>query len=166
MKTSTYLFLSLISLFISQNIITSWNYDKVAMYDIQKINTFLKSFVQSPLEIPYTFSNDTLQINNIKLIQITTNLYDSLINYNTGLLLFSPNKITLNFNFSYTNGNESADSTLELKILTFKLKITNDKTQSKKATFDIKLTSPLDNYSIPGIKDKQRIIKGIKRIIF
>ena len=74
MKTSTYLFLSLISLLISQNIITSWNYDKVAMYDIQKINTFLKSFVQSPLEIPYTFSNDTLQINNIKLIKITTNL--------------------------------------------------------------------------------------------
>ena len=165
MKTSTYLFLSLISLFISQNIITSWNYDKVAMYDVQKINTFLKSFVQSPLEIPYTFSNDTLQINNIKLIQITTNLYDSLINYNTGLLLFSPNKITLNFNFSYTNGNESADSTLELKILTFKLKITNDKSQGKKATFDIKLTSPLDNYSIPGIKDKE-LLKALKELFF
>ena len=165
MKTSIYIFLSLISLYISQNIITSWNYDKVAMYDIQKINNFLKSFAETPLEIPYTFTNNTLQINNIKLIQITTNLYDSLMNYNSELFLFSPNKISLNFNFTYTNGGESIPSTLELKILTFKLQITNDKEQGKNASFDIKMETPLDNYLITGIKDKD-LLKALKELFY
>ena len=154
MKITTYLFLSLFSLFLSQNIITSWNYDKVAMYDLQKLNTFLNNFAQNPLDIPITLKNNTLTINNIKLIQIDTNLYDSLINYNTGLLLLAPNKITLYFNFSYEDGTQRGDTTLELKILTFKLKVSNDKTTDKKATFEIKMTSPLENYSIHGIQDK------------
>ena len=154
MKVSIYIFLSIISVFICQNIITSWNYDKVAMYDIQKINTFLNNFAQNPLDIPITLKNNTLTINNIKLIQIDTNLYDSLINYNTGLLLLAPNKITLYFNFSYEDGTQRGDTTLELKILTFKLKVSNDKTTEKKATFEIKMTSPLENYSIHGIQDK------------
>ena len=154
MKVSIYIFLSIISVFICQNIITSWNYDKVAMYDLQKINTFLNNFAQNPLDIPITLKNNTLTINNIKLIQIDTNLYDSLINYNTGLLLLAPNKITLYFNFSYEDGTQRGDTTLELKILTFKLKVSNDKTTEKKATFEIKMTSPLENYSIHGIQDK------------
>ena len=154
MKVSIYIFLSIISVFICQNIITSWNYDKVAMYDLQKINTFLNNFAQNPLDIPITLKNNTLTINNIKLIQIDTNLYDSLINYNTGLLLLAPNKITLYFNFSYEDGTQRGDTTLELKILTFKLKVSNDKATEKKATFEIKMTSPLENYSIHGIQDK------------
>ena len=154
MKISIYIFLSIISVFICQNIITSWNYDKVAMYDLQKINTFLNNFAQNPLDIPITLKNNTLTINNIKLIQIDTNLYDSLINYNTGLLLLAPNKITLYFNFSYEDGTQRGDTTLELKILTFKLKVSNDKATDKKATFEIKMTSPLENYSIHGIQDK------------
>ena len=95
MKITTYLFLSLLSLFLSQNIITSWNYDKVAMYDLQKINTFLSKVFTTPLDIPYEFSIDSLKVDKVKLIKIETNLYDSLINYNTGLLLLAPNKITL-----------------------------------------------------------------------
>lgn len=154
MKVSIYIFLSIISVFICQNIITSWNYDKVAMYDLQKINTFLNNFAQNPLDIPITLKNNTLTINNIKLIQIDTNLYDSLINYNTGLLLLAPNKITLYFNFSYEDGTQKGDTTLELKILTFKLKVSNDKATEKKANFEIKMTSPLENYSIHGIQDK------------
>ena len=154
MKVSIYIFLSIISVFICQNIITSWNYDKVAMYELQKINTFLINFAQNPLDIPITLKNNTLTINNIKLIQIDTNLYDSLINYNTGLLLLAPNKITLYFNFSYEDGTQRGDTTLELKILTFKLKVSNDKTTEKKANFEIKMTSPLENYSIHGIQDK------------
>jgi hypothetical protein len=154
MKVSIYIFISIISVFICQNIITSWNYDKVAMYDLQKINTFLNNFAQNPIDIPITLKNNTLTINNIKLIQIDTNLYDSLINYNTGLLLLAPNKITLYFNFSYEDGTQRGDTTLELKILTFKLKVSNDKTTEKKANFEIKMTSPLENYSIHGIQDK------------
>ena len=135
MKISTYIIISLISLYLSQNIITSWNYDKVAMYDIQKIGTVLNTLANDPIDIPYVLINNSLTIKNIKLIQIQTNLYDSLINYNTGLLLLTPNKITLSFNFSYNDGSQSGDATLELKILTFKLKVTNDKAKEKKNFF-------------------------------
>jgi hypothetical protein len=73
------------------------------MYDLQKINTFLSKVFTTPLDIPYEFSIDSLKVDKIKLIKIETNLYDSLINYNTGLLLLAPNKITLSFNFSYSD---------------------------------------------------------------
>ena len=59
------IFSLLFSLYISQNIITSWNYDKVAMYDLQKINTFLISFTETPFDIPISITNDTLTIENI-----------------------------------------------------------------------------------------------------
>ena len=167
MKITTYLFLSLLSLFLSQNIITSWNYDKVAMYDLQKINTFLSKVFTTPLDIPYEFSIDSLKVDKVKLIKIETNLYDSLINYNTGLLLLAPNKITLSFNFSYsdTGKGSSGESTLTLNVLTFKLKVTNEKTSEKKVNFEIKMTSPIENYSIPGFKDKDLLKELINRII-
>ena len=152
-----YLVLSLLfSLTISQNIITSWNYDKVSMYDIQKVNTFLTSFPEKPFDIPIEIKNDTLSIENIKLVSIQTNLYDSLINYNTGLLLFTPDKVTLCFNFSYTETKKGykGDSTLELKILNFKIKVKNDK-DDPKSIFSIKMSTTKESYSTPGIKDKE-----------
>lgn len=160
MKITIYIFISLISLFLSQNIITSWNYDKVAMYDLQKIITFLNNFANTPLDIPDTFEKDTISVKNIKLIEVDTNLYDSLINYNNGLILLTPDKITLNFNFSYTESSQglSGTATLALNILSFKLKIYNNKT-SEKVDFNIKMTSPLENYSVPGIKDKEFLKK-------
>ena len=153
MKISLYIFLSLICLYLSQNIITSWNYDKVAMYDLQKINVVLSNFITEPMSIPLTLGNSTLKVENINLLQIQTNLYDSLINYNTGLLLLAPNKITLSFNFSYTYEDQTSSSNLELKILTFKLRVTNDKLKEKKTNFEIKMNAVLEGYSISGIKN-------------
>ena len=141
MKITTLILISLLSLCISQNIITSWNYDKVAMYDLQKLSTFLNTFLKEPLDIPCSLSKDKIKVNNIKLIQIETNLYDSLINYNTGLLLLAPNKITLSFNFSYeeTSKQLKDSATLSLSILTFKLKFDNDK-KEQKTNFEIKMS--------------------------
>ena len=164
MKFSLYIFVSLLSLYFSQNIITTWNYDKVAMYDLQKIITFLNSFPSQPLDLP-NIKKDTIDITNLKLIKVETNLYDSLINYNTGLLLLAPNKVTLNFNFSYTNTlndiNDNAE--LSLNVLSFKLKISNNKT-TEKVNFEIKMTSPIENYSVPGIKDKDFLKKLIEAL--
>ena len=156
MKVFNYILSLLFSLTISQNIITSWNYDKVSMYDIQKVNTFLTSFLKNPLNIPIEIKNDTLSIENIKLISIQTNLYDSLINYDTGLLLFTPDKVTLCFNFSYTETKKGYkdDSTLELKLLNFKIKVKNDK-EEPKSIFSIKMSTTKERYSIPGIQDKE-----------
>ena len=160
------IFSLLFSLYISQNIITSWNYDKVAMYDLQKINTFLISFTETPFDIPISITNDTLTIENIKLTQIQTNLYDSLINYNTGLLLFTPNKITLCFDFSYTESKKGykGNSTLELKIMNFKIKVKNNK-ETEKVDFSLKMTTSLESYSIPGIQDKD-FLKLLQNVLY
>ena len=150
------IFLVSFSIFFCQNIITSWNYDKVAMYDIQKIKAYLmQEFSGKALKLPNTIVWNNIVITNITLVDIETNLYDSYLNYNKGLFLLTPNKVTLYFNFNYSEStlgyNETA--TLELKIGTYKLKIFNDKT-SQSVRFSSKMSSPMENYVVPGIKDK------------
>ena len=164
MKFSLYIFLSLLSLYFSQNIVTTWHYDKVAMYDLQKIITFLNNFPSKPMDLP-DIKKDTIEIKNLKLIKVDTNLYDSLINYNTGLLLLAPDKVTLNFNFTYTNSGKEINENRELSIniLSFKLKISNNKT-AEKVNFEIRMTSPKENYSVPGIKDKDFLKKLIEAL--
>ena len=164
MKINFYIFFALLSLYFSQNIVTSWNYDKVAMYDLQKIITFLNNFAPESMDLP-VIKKDTIEIKDMKLIQVQTNLYDSLINYNTGLLLLTPNKVTLNFNFSYTESSKglSGNAELALNILSFKLKINNNKTAGN-VEFEIKMTSPIENYSVPGIKDKDFLKKLIEAL--
>ena len=158
-----YLFLILFSIYLSQNIITSWNYDKVAMYDIQKINSFLLSEFENKVhDYPNMILWNNINVTNLKLINIETSLYDSFLNYNNGLFLFTPNKITFYFNFSYsetTRGYEG-NATLELKIHTLKIKVKNDKI-SQEPTISTKMVSPMDNYNIPGIVDKEflRLLK-------
>ena len=103
-----------------------------------------------------TISWNNIVITNLRLIDIQTSLYDSYLNYNNGLFLLSPNKVTLFFNFSYSEStlgyNDTA--TLELKIGTFKIKISNNKT-TQETKFSSKMSSPMENYVVPGIKDKQ-----------
>ena len=140
-----FLFSLLFSLFLCQNIITSWNYDKVTMYDIQKINKFLLNELVGlcndiPNRIPIVHN---IQVTNIKLIDIETNLYDSYFNYNNGLFLLTPNKVTLYFNFSYYESTRGYNSTatLELKIKVLKIKIKNDK-ENQKYKIISKMVSP------------------------
>ena len=151
-----YFLFILFSIYLSQNIITSWNYDKVAMYDMQKINSFLLSeFGNKVYELPNKIIWNNIHVENLKLINIETSLYDSFLNYNSGLFLFSPNKVTFYFNFSYsesTRGYEG-NATLELKIHTLKIKIKNDKF-TQKPIISTKMSSPMSNYIIPGIPDK------------
>ena len=150
------IFLVLFSLFFCQNIITSWNYDKVAMYDIQKIKAYLiQEFRGKAFKDPYNIVWNNIVITNITLVDIETNLYDSYLNYNKGLFLLSPNKVTLYINFNYSEStlgyNDTA--TLELKIGTYKLKIFNFK-NNQTVRFSSKMSSPMENYVVPGIKNK------------
>ena len=95
------IFLISFSLLLCQNIITSWNYDKVLMYDLQKINKFLLTQIAKKYYAFPEISYEGIKITNIYLDNIETNLYDSYINYNTSVFLFTPNKITLYFTFNY-----------------------------------------------------------------
>jgi hypothetical protein len=151
------IFFLLFSLFFAQNIITSWDYDKVAMYDIQKINTYLLTeLVKQDIVIPGLVLVHNIHVTNVRLIDVQSTLYDSYLNYNNGVFLFTPNKVTLYFNFSYsepTRGyNDSA--TLELKINTLKIKIKNDKI-SQKPKISTKMAARQEDFNVPGIPDKE-----------
>jgi len=151
------IFFLLFSLFFAQNIITSWNYDKVAMYDIQKINTYITTeLVKQDIVIPRLVLVNNIRVTNVRLIDVQSTLYDSYLNYNTGKFLFSPNKVTLYFNFSYSESsrgyNDSA--TLVLKINTLKIKVKNDKI-SHKPIISTKMGARQEDYNVPGIADKE-----------
>ena len=151
------IFFLLFSLFFAQNIITSWDYDKVAMYDIQKINTYLSTeLVKQDIVIPGLVSVHNIHVTNVRLIDVQSTLYDSYLNYNNGVFLFTPNKVTLYFNFSYSEStrgyNDSA--TLELKINTLKIKIKNDKI-SQKPKISTKMAARQEDFNVPGIPDKE-----------
>ena len=155
-----FIYLVLFSITLCQNIITSWNYDKVAMYDIQKIKKFLLSeFSNKSFQLTNQIMWNNILIKNITLIDIQLSLYDSFLNYNNGLFLFTPNKVTFYFNFSYSESTRGYNDTaiLELKIGTLKIKVKNDKNQ-KKAYISTKMSSPKENYNVPGIKDKEFLV--------
>ena len=157
MKISLLLII-LFSLCSSQNIITSWNYDKVAMYDIQKINTYLQTEFSpnNPFELSNEISSHNIIVKNISLVGVQTSLYDSFLNYNNGIFLFTPNKITLNFNFSYSELTKGYKGTaiLEIKLDVLTLKIENDK-EKQKAQISVKMSAPKENYNVQDITDKE-----------
>jgi hypothetical protein len=126
------------------------------MYDVQRINSYLLSeFKNKKHDLESGIYMHNILILNISLIDIETSLYDSYYNYNNGLFLFTPNKLTLYFNFTYSESTRGVNGTalLELKIDTLKIKFKNDKI-NQKLTIKTKMVSPKENYDIPGIKDK------------
>ena len=98
-----FVILSIFNLSVSQNIITSWHYDKVQMYDLQKIGNILRSQIMEKVTSLPSFTEDSIQITNLKLIGVQHSLYDSYLNFKTGLLLFTPNKVTLSFKYRNKN---------------------------------------------------------------
>lgn len=151
------IFFLLFSLFFAQNIITSWDYDKVAMYDIQKINTYLLTeLVKQDIVIPRLVLVNNIRVTNVRLIDVQSTLYDSYLNYNNGVFLFTPNKITLYFNFSYSESTRGYNDSaiLELKINTLKIKVKNDKI-SQKPKISTKMAARQEDYNVPGIADKE-----------
>ena len=127
------------------------------MYDIQKINTYLLTeLVKQDIVIPGLVLVHNIHVTNVRLIDVQSTLYDSYLNYNNGVFLFTPNKVTLYFNFSYSEStrgyNDSA--TLELKINTLKIKIKNDKI-SQKPKISTKMAARQEDYNVPGIPDKE-----------
>ena len=125
-KLQIFTLFSIITLSLSQNIISSWHYDKVEMYDIQKIGNALLTQLKEVKNFP-EFTEDSIKISNLVITDVQISLYDSYLNFNTGLFLFNPNKITLSFNFSYTISGTTSEASFDLKINTLKMRLKNNK---------------------------------------
>ena len=148
-----FVILSILNLYISQNIITSWHYDKVQMYDLQKIGNILSSQIMEKVTSLPDFEEDAIKITNLKLIGVQHSLYDSYLNFKTGLLLFTPNKVTLSFNFTHTCESGSGPASFDLKINILKMRLTNFK-QNQTQKVEVSMFSAEDDYNVFEIPDK------------
>ena len=148
-----FLILSLFNLSICQNIITSWHYDKVQMYEMQKIGKFITKQIKEKAATLPKFTEDSIEIENIKLTEVQQSLYDSYLNFNSGLLLLTPNKVSLSFNFSYAGQGNTGSGSFDLKINVFKIRLINNKKDQTQSA-QISMFSNENDFTVYEIIDK------------
>ena len=149
-----FLILSFFKLSLFQNIITSWHYDKVQMYEMQKIGTILSTQIKEKATSLPDFSQDSITITKLKLTDVQQSLYDSYLNFNSGLLLFTPNKVSLSFNFSYSGQGNTGSASFDLKINVLKIRLTNNK-KDQTQSVQISMFSNENDFSVYEISDKE-----------
>ena len=145
--------ISIICLYKSQNIITSWHYDKVQMYEIQKLGTIIETQIKEKVKTLPDFTEDSIKITNLNLTEVQQSLYDSYLNLKTGLLLLTPNKVTLGFTFSYEAEGASGAASFDLKINILKILISNNKAEQTQ-NVEVSMSSGEDDFSVYEITDK------------
>ena len=159
-----FVIISILNLSISQNIITSWHYDKVQMYDLQKIGNILSSQIMGKVTTLPDIEEDSIKITNLKLLGVQHSLYDSYLNFKTGLLLFTPNKVTLSFNFTHTSQSGSGSASFDLKINILKMRLTNVK-QNQTQKVDVSMFSTEDDYNVFEISDKA-LLARVRTVLY
>ena len=111
---SIFLIISIFNYANSQNIITSWHYDKVQMYDLETIGDIFVDDTFTDI-IFDDFSEYSIDIKNLKITSVHQSLYDSYLNFKSGLFLFMPDKVSFSFAFEYTYEGASSKATFDFK---------------------------------------------------
>ena len=158
-----FLIISTFNLINSQNVITSWHYDKVQMYELETLGDL---FTYENLKdiIFNDFTEDSITIKNIKLKEVHHSLYDSYLDFKKGLLLLSPDKVSLSFSFDYIYGSTTSNGTFDFKINMIKIKIKNNK-EEQSQSFNISGEYSDEDFSVYEISDKL-ITKNVKYAIY
>ena len=112
MSKTTYLIsLLLIPIIISQNILTSFDYDKTLAYTLQDVQTMLNTKLLSNLQaLTYPELVDGITLSNIKPTAVSATLTSSYGNMQTQLYLFSPSKLSITFTLDYTTSSSTKGS--------------------------------------------------------
>ena len=112
MSNTPYLIsLLLIPLIISQNILTSFDYDKTLAYTLQDVQTMLNKNLLSNLQaLTYPNLVDGITLSNIKPTAVSATLTSSYGNMQTQLYLFSPSKLSITFTLDYTTTTSTTGS--------------------------------------------------------
>ena len=168
---SIILFISILNCLYSQNIITSWHYDKVQMYELETIGDIFTD--DNFKDVTFDdFTEDSIDIKNLKISSVHHSLYDSYLNFKLGLLLFSPNKISFSFTFEYDYDGINANATFDLKISMIKMRLKNNK-EEQTQTVNISCEYSDSDFSVYDISDKiiaekvqLALYKGFQRLNF
>ena len=144
--------ISILNLTKAQNIITSWHYDKVQMYEMETLGDIFT--YENFKDITFNeFTEDSITINNLKISDVSHSLYDSYLNFKTGLLLLTPDKVSLSFTFNYTYGSISSNATFDFKINMIKIRLKNNK-EEQTQTANISGEYSDTDFSVYDISDK------------
>ena len=135
-----------------QNIITSWHYDKVQMYDLETIRDILVYDTFKDITFN-SFREDSIDIRNLKITSVSNSLYDSYLNYNMGLFLFMPHKVTFSFEYDYSSSQGSGKATFDFNMDMLRMRVRNNK---ETQTQDVNITADYteNDFSIYDISDK------------
>ena len=155
---SIFIIFANLNISLSQNIITSWHYDKVQMYDIQKVGSILSSQIKQKVTSLPEFTEDSIKITNLKISDVQQSLYDSYLNLNSGLLLFTPNKVTIGFTFSYSAQSSSGSASFDLKVNILKIRTKNNK-EDQTQTVTVSMFATENDFSVYEISDKELLAK-------
>ena len=158
MNTNSYiniliiLIISIFNLSNTQNIITSWHYDKVQMYEMETIGDMFT--YENLKDITFgELKEDFITINNLKISDVSHSLYDSYLNFKTGLILLTPDKVSLSFTFNYTFGDITSNASFDFKINIIRIKYKNNKEEQTQAVNISGEFSDAD-FSVYDISDK------------
>ena len=146
------LIISIFNLSNTQNIITSWHYDKVQMYEMETIGDMFT--YENLKDITFgELKEDFITINNLKISDVSHSLYDSYLNFKTGLILLTPDKVSLSFTFNYTFGDITSNASFDFKINIIRIKYKNNKEEQTQAVNISGEFSDTD-FSVYDISDK------------
>jgi len=96
---------------------------------------------------------DFITINNLKISDVSHSLYDSYLNFKTGLILLTPDKVSLSFTFNYTFGDITSNASFDFKINIIRIKYKNNKEEQTQAVNISGEFSDAD-FSVYDISDK------------
>lgn len=156
---------SILSIINSQNIVTSYSYDKINTYTYEYIQNNLNSDFLTALKKIDDIKQDTLTISDIKAISSSSRLAFSYGNMDIGLFLFSPKKLTITYSFNYKIGEAEAQAaTLELSVFEIKVNLGfKEETKSPDVTVTVeKRDKDFDVFNAKSEDEEQVIAALIK----
>jgi len=151
------MFLIILGLSYHQNIITSWNYDKVIMYIINDFQVYINNELNNKTIDIKDISESNFKLTNIKKNVISCSLYDSYGDLINDKYLLGIYKITFNYNFTFNDllKNETKDCSFDLGIKSIKIRTYFDK-ETLKPSSKVIITFEQTDFHIYGL-DKEKI---------
>ena len=162
---SYFIFLFILVITYQQNIITSWNYDKVLMYMMNDFQVFINNQLNNETIIVKEIHEENYTLTNITKNLITCSLYDSYGDLLNDKYLLGDYKITFNYNFTYNDiqKKESIDCSFDLVIKSIKIK-TFFNNQTLISSSNVTILFLEDNFHIYGL-DKETM-ENVKKSLY
>ena len=159
---SYFIFIFILVITYQQNIITSWNYDKVLMYIINDFQVFINNQLNKETILVEDIPGENYTLTNITKNLISCSLYDSYGDLINDKYLLGDYKVTFNYNFTYEDSNDSIDCSFDLVIKSIKIKTFFDN-KTLSSSSDVSISFKDDDFHIYGL-DKEKI-ENVKKSI-